>query len=142
MSKERIWYSLSDIFVIKINLINFLTDVKKQYKTFLKAKDNPYSVDDALIDEMYKSVVQQSKDIKLYDEQVQKWLIEVTKISDKKEIEKLRKIVSELYEINKKLLDICDYLKDKTIDSIMNMDDFELGLQALTGDMLFPKKKG
>jgi hypothetical protein len=142
MSKERIWYSLSDIFVIKINLINFLTDVKKQYKTFLKAKDNPYSVDDALIDKMYKSVVQQSKDIKLYDEQVQKWLIEATKISDKKEIEKLRKIVSELYEINKKLLDICDYLKDKTIDSIMNMDDFELGLQALTGDMLFPKKKG
>ncbi|MBY0580445.1 MAG: hypothetical protein K2P53_02000 [Rickettsiales bacterium] len=142
MSKERIWYSLSDIFVIKINLINFLTDVKKQYKTFLKAKDDPYSVDDALIDKMYKSVVQQSKDIKLYDEQVQKWLIEVTKISDKKEIEKLRKIVSELYEINKKLLDICDYLKDKTIDSIMNMDDFELGLQALTGDMLFPKKKG
>jgi len=142
MSKARIWYSLSDIFVIKINLINFLTDVKKQYKTFLKAKDNPYSVDDALIDKMYKSVVQQSKDIKLYDEQVQKWLIEATKISDKKEIEKLRKIVSELYEINKKLLDICDYLKDKTIDSIMNMDDFELGLQALTGDMLFPKKKG
>ena len=142
MSKERIWYSLSDIFVIKINLINFLTDVKKQYKTFLKAKDNPYSVDDALIDKMYKSVVQQSKDIKLYDEQVQKWLIEATKISDKKEIEKLRKIVSELYEINKKLLDICEYLKDKTIDSIMNMDDFELGLQALTGDMLFPKKKG
>jgi len=142
MGKERIWYSLSDIFVIKINLINFLTDVKKQYQTFLKAKDNPYSVDDALIDEMYKSVVQQSKDIKLYDEQVQKWLIEATKISDKKEIEKLRKIVTELYEINKKLLDICDYLKDKTIDSIMNMDDFELGLQALTGDMLFPKKKG
>ena len=65
MSKERIWYPLSETFIIKTNLINYLADIKKQYKTFLKAKDNPYSVDDALISKMYKSVVQQSKNIKL-----------------------------------------------------------------------------
>ena len=57
MNKERIWYSLSDIFIIKTNLINYLSDIKKQYKIFLKAKDNPYSVDDALISKMYKSVI-------------------------------------------------------------------------------------
>ena len=54
----------------------------------------------------------------------------------------MREIVSELYEINKKLLDICDYLKDKTIESMMNMDDAELGLKALMGDIASPKKKG
>ena len=142
MSKERIWYPLSEIFIIKTNLINYLSDIKKQYKTFLKAEDNPYSVDDALISKMYKSVVQQSKNIKLNDEQVQKWLIEATKASDKKEIARLREIVAELYEINKKLLDICDYLKDKTIENIMNMDDSELGLKVLMGDIASPKKKG
>ena len=142
MSKERIWYSLSEIFIIKTNLINYLSDIKKQYIIFLKAKDNPYSVDDALISKMYKSVVQQSKNIKLNDEQVQKWFIEATKVSDKNEIAGLREIVSELYEINKKLLDICDYLKDKTIESMMNMDDAEFGLRALMGDIAFPKKKG
>ena len=33
-------------------------------------------------------------------------------------------------------------IKDKTIENIMNMDDAELGLKALMGDIDSPKKKG
>ena len=77
----------------------------------------------------------------MYDGQIQKWSEEATKASDKKVIEELKQMVTELQELNKKSLGICDYLKDKTIENIMDMDDAELGLKSLMGDLPLSAKK-
>ena len=141
MSKERIWYPISDIYIIRPNLTNFLSDVEQQHKTFLEAKKSPYSMDDALVARMHKSVIKQSKDIKLYDEQIQKWATEATKKDDKQEVKRLGEMVDKLHKLNKELLEICDYLKDKTIENVTNMSDAELALKAMVGNTPFSTKK-
>ena len=50
-------------------------------------------------------------------------------------------MIEELYKINQEVLDIADYISSRTIETILNMDEFELAIKVLTGELTLPDKK-
>ena len=74
----------------------------------------------------------------MYKEQLLRWQKEKLTESERKEVERLSSQNEQLRKLNKKLLLLLQELKKITINRIVEMDEVELALKTLTGEIPFP----
>lgn len=141
MANERIWYPIEDSLRIGQYIIGLLDSSIEHVELFRKAKERPSSMNDALVNRTKKLFTERKEHIQLHEEQIIKWKEEAKSDFEKSEVIRLTQMIEELYKINQEVLDIADYISSRTIETILNMDEFELAIKVLTGELTLPDKK-
>jgi hypothetical protein len=84
------------------------------------------------------NVYTEQKDfLDIYAEQLARWKLSSPSVSQNQEIERLEKQLVKLHELNTKILDLVDTLKEQTIEKFFAKSDEEIGLEALLGKLKF-----
>lgn len=126
-----------------IGLIGTLIDEGKDiYQTQLNnlkmAEETPYLLDDDIIDRVLAFQQEGIESCNYYKEQVNRWK-HVNATDDKKqELKRLEGQLDDIQEILHELKLLANTLKQGTINRIIEMDDIELAIQALSGKIRIP----
>jgi len=133
------WRPISDLPLIAYLIDGGLEDSEREYKLFLEAKEKPHILDDAIIDRAIRLSDERAEFVEeMYKEQLLRWQKEKLTESERKEVERLSCQNEQLRKLNKKLLLLLQELKKITINRIVEMDEVELALKTLTGEIPFP----
>ena len=108
-----------------------LENTEEQYQTFLEAKDEPYVLDDAIVNRAERLYKAQREDVKLFERQLTWWQEEDLTDSQRQQVEGLLAKLPQIKERSEAILALLAEIKKGTIDRIMEKDDFELGLEFL-----------
>lgn len=133
------WQPISNLPTIAFIIDGTLRDTKRHYEVLLKAKENPYILDDYTVDRIFSVYNTQKDDISIYDEQLARWKKEQLDPDQCQEVERLTKQAEELRNVNQQILSLAVELRKETIDRIMEKSDIELALDVMSGKIKLPK---
>ncbi|MBK7917875.1 MAG: hypothetical protein IPJ94_16775 [Chloroflexi bacterium] len=112
-------------------ILGTLQNTEEQYASFLEARPKPHVLDDAIVDRALRLYQAQLEDIALHEQQMRWWLAEPLTEAQRFQVNDLLTKLAVLRDLNLALLDLLAELKQGTIDSILAMDDEELGRHVL-----------
>ena len=127
---EANWQPLT--FLPKIGyMINGMLDAAKEtYEPLRQIKVH----DDYTIKRIFEVTGTQVEDEWMYDEQLSRWMKDKDlKPEQRTEIQTLQNRMEELKQVNRKILEIAEEHKNKTIEKVMSKSDAEIGLDFLLG---------
>ena len=104
-----------------------------QIRALERGLDQPHIFDDRIIDRTIHAYEDALEHCSLFSKQLHRWLAMDLDSHQRVEVERLIDVNQKIRAGNERVLDICSQIKKRTIDRIMEMDDVELGLAALTG---------
>jgi len=134
------WQPISNLATVAFIIDGTLHDTKRQYELLLRARENPYTLDDYTVDRIFSVYTTQRDDISIYDEQLVRWKREQLDSDQRQEVERLTKQAGELRSVNQRILSLAVELRKETIDRIMEKSDLELAMDVLTGKLKLPKR--
>jgi len=130
------WQPLSMLPTLGPHIDGMLEADQEQYATLLEAKPKPHVLDNYTVDRVISAFTTQRDDLGLFDEQLRRWGIEPKLTpAQRAEITRLKKQMATLRQVNTNVLKLAEELKKGTIEQILGMDDAELGLRFLLGDL-------
>ena len=92
--------------------------------------------DDYTIQRIFEVTGQQVEDEWMYDEQLSRWMEDKDlKPEQRTEIQTLQKNMEDLKQVNRKILEIAEEHKNKTIEKVLSKSDAEIGLDFLLGKL-------
>lgn len=140
MQKQPNWYPL-DLLPTYLNLSNDqLSVAQNQLQNLISCKDRPHILDDKTINRITQVCNTQNGSISVYIEQCNKWRTQNPNDKQLSIIIDVENNVKQIEAINNQILDLIkNNFKDRTIDSIFQKSDFELGLDFLRGHLDFNK---
>lgn len=103
------------------------------------AKPKPNVLDDENVDACTKTYTNQAFYIECHERQGAKWLKEAVTEQQKNDTQKFLDKCKELRGLNKKILSLLTELRKGTINRILEMDDAELGLRFMMGNIKTPE---
>jgi len=138
MAKEEPvnWQPISQMPLIASMISTSLVETREHLGTLTKAKDRPHVLDDATIDRVEQVHAEQMEFVTIYTQQISRWRAEKTSPARISELDRMDTQNQQLREVTKAVLDLADDLRQGTIDRVLAMSDFELGLQTLLGTPL------
>ncbi len=138
MAKEEPvnWQPISQMRLIASMISTSLAETREHLGTLTKAKDRPHVLDDATIDRVKQVHTEQMEFVGIYAQQISRWRAEKPSPARISELDRMETQNQHLQEVTKAVLDLADELRKGTIDRVLGMSDFELGLQTLLGTPL------
>ncbi len=136
--REPNWYGLEQIPMITSLIEGMLQDSQEQYDLLLPAKDKPHILDDDIINRSARLFDERQEFIEIYEEQFKRWKTQSPSAEQAQEINRLEKQVTEMENLNDKCIALAKQLKKGTINRILEMDDAEIGLKVMTGELKMP----
>jgi hypothetical protein len=130
------WQPISQVPLIASMISTSLAETREHLGTLTKAKDRPHVLDDATIDRVEQVHAEQMEFIGIYDQQITRWRAEKPSPAWVIELERMDIQNQQLRDVTKAVLDLASELRKGTIDRVLGMSDFELGLQTLLGTPL------
>ncbi len=127
------WQPISALPMIASLIDGMVTDTTEQWETLQLAKDRPHVLDSALVERIQRAYSEQLDTSELFKEQLIRWQNEQLSTAQANEISRLQGQVEKLRTNLSHILGLADEVKEKTIDKILEKDDFELGLDFLLG---------
>ena len=112
-------------------ILGTLQNTEEQHASFLEARPKPHVLDDAIVDRALRLYQAQLEDIALHEQQMRWWLAEPLTEAQRFQVNDLLTKLAVLRDLNLALLDLLAELKQGTIDSILAMDDEDLGRRVL-----------
>lgn len=106
-----------------------------QLNNLKQVRLKPHILDKETIERIIKLHQSQNKDSWVFFEQCKKWRSENPTQDELKLISRIEKSIHQLEETNIEIITLANDLKDKTIDHILEQDDFALGLDYLMGQL-------
>lgn len=134
-ARQPQWQPLSMLATFGPHIDGMLEADQEQYATLLEAKPKPHVLDNATVDRVISVFTTQRDDLSLFDEQLRRWGLMQLTTEQRAEITRLKKQMAALRQVNTDMLKLAGELRTGTIDTILAMDDAELGLRALLGDL-------
>ena len=95
------------------------------------AQERPGVLDDATVDRVIRVHAQQRDDMWLFEDQLRRWATETLTETQRREVDRLTGQAKKLREALTATVTLAGELKSATIESLMKVDDAELGLQTL-----------
>jgi hypothetical protein len=118
------------------NLINEnLDETLVQLRDFKEAEHKPQIFDDEIINRALKIYNAQLEDHWLFERQLELWSNEKLTTEQRTEVDNFKQRLPKIKEAYEAILALLNKMKDYTIDKILAMDDAELGLKVLMGQM-------
>lgn len=127
------WQPISELPMIASLIDGMVTDTTEQWETLQLAKDRPHVLGSALVERIQRAYSGQLNTSGLFKEQLTRWQNEQLSTAQANEVLRLQGQVEKLRTNLSHILGLADEIKDKTIDKILEKDDFELGLDVLLG---------
>jgi hypothetical protein len=138
VNEEFRWYPIEKLLMFESMLLDGIDYTKEQYNLFLQAKDKPHVLDDSMIDRGVKIFREQVEEAIYYDQQIARWRKEGLTEAQQIRVDQLEVNTNHYRDATKKALDLLEELKKGTINRILEMDDYELGLNILLGKIKPP----
>ena len=115
------------------NMIDGMLDAAKEtYEPLCQIKVH----DNFTIKRIFEVTGQQVEDEWMYDDQLKRWLhFPDLETVQRDEIQRLQRQILELKQVTRKILDIAEEHKDKTIEKVLGKSDAEVGMDFLMGKL-------
>lgn len=129
MADKKInWQPLSMIPVIAEMVDDMLKSAEIQLTQLKQAEDNPYKLDDDIIEQILESYREQRELISVCLQQCQHW--EKNKLNNKQKawVSEIKELAEKLSITNHKIIKIAETLSGKTINTILGKSDLEIAL--------------
>ncbi|MBA4027147.1 MAG: hypothetical protein C0473_02795 [Cyanobacteria bacterium DS3.002] len=110
-------------------------DVKRQHDLLVEGQDRPYLFDEETIDRVIMAHLETLDFVEIYIEQLSRWQKEKLTKKQQTEIARLQEQSEYLKRITTAVLSLADSIADATIDQLIGMDEAELGLKGLLGEI-------
>ncbi|AQW48512.1 hypothetical protein SHXM_01975 [Streptomyces hygroscopicus] len=131
---ERIWHPISKLEFFVEHTRRWLADVKENAEALEEARTKPHVLADTDVARVKRVHTDQAGDLTLFEEQAGKWgRLPDLSPSRRQKLKTLNEQLAELWELNKKVLELADEVAKGTIDTVMAASDAELGLATLLG---------
>lgn len=133
MSKkqEPNFHPISAFAMINSVIDQMLENTEEQYETLLKVKDRPYSLNNEIVNRIFKLYKEQLELLKPYEIQSKKWKELSLSKEQEENIKKYDYKISEIKEMSIEILEFAEKFKDFTIERLLEKDEFEIGLEWL-----------
>lgn len=109
-----------------------------QLDSLLPVMDKPYVLDSNTIERIITLYTEQAEDHQFFVEQLNRWEKESLNVDQLNEVNRLKKVLDKTKVVGSKILDITNEMKGNSIDDILGMDETELALKVLTGQIKPP----
>jgi hypothetical protein len=129
------WHPISRLPLIAQLIDGNVNDVKAQHDLLVKGQDKPYLFDDETIDRVIMVHLETLDFVEIYIEQLERWQKEKLTKKQQTEIQRLQEQSEYLKRITTAVLSLADSIANATIDQIIGMDEAELGLKVLLGEI-------
>jgi len=130
------WQPLSMLPTLAPHIDGMLAAAQEQYETLLEAKPKPHVLDNYTVDRVISAFTTQQNDLGLFDEQLRRWGSEQRlNEAQRTEITRLKSQMEKLRQVVTAILALAAELKKGMIENILAMDDAELGMRYLLGDL-------
>jgi len=134
-AQEITWHPLSSLPLIARLIDDGVRDAESQEKLLLEGKDKPYVFDDDMVRRIKRVHSEKLDFINIYLEQIERWKKETLTMDQNFELMRLIKQCERLKVLTTSILDLAEEIGKATIDKIMDMDDAEVGLRFLLGEL-------
>jgi transposase-like protein len=134
-SEPMNWQPISQLPLVASMIDGALSDTADHIQTLTKARARPHVLDDATIDRVERVHGEQLEFVDLYAERVRRWRAEGPSATQRRELDRLEEQNRRLRQVTTEVLALAAELRKGTVERIMAMSDFELGLQALLGTL-------
>jgi signal transduction histidine kinase len=139
MSKQQIhWLPLYKLPLFRTLVEGMLQDTKDMYPLFLKAKDQPWVMDDATIQRAIRLYNERLGMMTEHLEQIARWRKEGLLLSQREMLDRLEQATKETQELSEEILELARAIEPQTIDQILAKDPEELALNVLSGKLKTP----
>ncbi len=135
------WQPIEKLSLIASIIDGALNATTEQYEALTEAKQQPYSLDDALVNRAIKAFTDQKDDLLTYDEQLTRWKALRLTAKQQAEVERLTGQMKKLRKLTTKTLALAEELQELTIERLLEKDDAEVGLEYLLGTLGKPQNK-
>lgn len=129
------WHPLNRLPFVAQLIDTNVQDVKSQHDLLVEGQDKPYVFDDHTIDRIILAHLETLDFSEIYILQLSRWQKE--KLT-KKQQEEIARLLDQSYYLKRlatAVLNMADRIADATIDQIIGMDEAELGLKVLLGEI-------
>ena len=110
-----------------------LEGILVQLRNFKEAEHKPHIFTDEIISRALKLYNAQLKDHWLFERQLELWSNDKLSNAQHIEVAFLKERLPKIKEAYEAILALLDTMKDHTIDKVLAMDDYELGLKVFDG---------
>ena len=115
-----------------------LADTEEQYATFSAVRSKPHVLDDEIIERTVRLYTEQLQFLRLYRQQLDRWKQSHPSAQQKQTIYALNQKITRCKELSQSILDLIEEIRQGTINRILEMDDAELALKVLSGELKMP----
>jgi hypothetical protein len=130
---EPNWQPISMLATIAGLTDEGLKDAREQYATLLRARPQPYVLDDATIARI-KRVNGKSVDwCDVYEQQLQRWQTGRLTVAQRREVARVLDATRKLRQVHTQIVELADELGRGTIERQLAKSDIELGLEHVLG---------
>lgn len=129
------WHPISRLLLISQVIDNNVQDVKSQHDLLVEAQDKPYVLDDETIDRVIVAQLETLEFAEIYLEQLARWQKEKLTKKQQLELARLTEQSQYLKRLATAVLSTADIISAATIDKIIGMDEAELALKVLLGEI-------
>ena len=134
------WREPSDITMIACMVDDGIENTEEQYNNFLKAEDKPHVLDDETVNRALKLAEEDSVFIEVYEEQIKQWRKGTLTTLQENKVNRISQELEKYRNLHEKYFALVKKISEQTIDKIMDMDDAELALKVLSGELPDPLK--
>lgn len=129
------WHEISRLPLIAQLIDGNAEDVKRQHDLLVEGQDRPYLFDEETIDRVIMAHLETLDFVEIYIEQLGRWQKEKLTKKQQVEIARLQEQSQYLKRLTTAVLSQADSIADATIDQIIGIDEAELGLKVLLGEI-------
>lgn len=134
-SQEVQWQPLNRLPLISQIIDEGVADAENQLRLLEEGKEKPHVFDDALVERIKKLHVDKLEFVDIYLQQIERWKKETLTMEEHFELNHMSKQCERLKELVTSILALAEEIGKQTIDKIIAMDDAELGLRFLLGEI-------
>lgn len=133
--KEVQWQPLSSLPLIAQLIDEGVADAETQEALLEEGKERPHVFDDDMIRRIKKVHTEKLEFIDIYLQQIERWKKETLTVDEHFELTRLSRQCECMKELVTSILALAEEIGKQTIDKILSMDDAELGLRFLLGEI-------
>lgn len=124
------------------HLVNeLLENSQEQYETLAAARRKPHVLDDELLDRVVRLYTERLHYLRLYRQQLDRWKQEQPTTQQRQELHALNRQITRGKEVSQAILALVEELRKGTINRILEMDEAELALKILSGELKLPGRE-
>ena len=139
MGKEQPhWQPISMLPTFSDTVDGMLKASSEQLDTLRLVLDKPHVLDDATLNRVIAHYSEQLDDHWLFEAQFDRWKCADLRQCEEEEVDRLIRQSSTLQALNEEILKLAHSIEHATIDKILAMDDIDVGMAILSGELHRP----